>query len=173
MKKYGKCGILSPASSGCFSKWVVVAIMMFALSGQSCRSTKQTSKTTTGSDSISYSEKLTASLVTVPTSRANLTVSLTDLLKLPQGASFTAKSGQARATLSASAAGDTVFVSAECDSLQRLVFEYEKQLNRLQKSQVSENVKTETKAFSPDKWHLVAIGVILILILIIVIRIKK
>ena len=52
----------------------------------------------------------------VPPSTATLTVPLDSLRGLPAGASFTARSGQATATLQMH--GDTVVVDAGCDSLQ-------------------------------------------------------
>ena len=57
----------------------------------------------------------------VPPSRATLAVPLDSLRGLPAGATFTARSGQATATLQMR--GDTVVVDAGCDSL-RVWLEY-------------------------------------------------
>ncbi len=109
--------------------------------------------------------------MTVPVSKASLTLTMDNLHNLPAGATYVAKQGQATAKVTSS--GDTLFITATCDSLQYLVWNYEKQLKQYLDKQTTEVVKKETKAFSLDKYHLTAIAVILILILIIIIKLKK
>lgn len=58
-------------------------------------------------------------------SQARITISVDSLLKLPAGASYHKHSGQAGAEVSLK--GDTIFVTATCDSLQREVEYYEEQ----------------------------------------------
>ena len=58
-------------------------------------------------------------------SQARITISVDSLLKLPAGASYHKRSGQAGAEVSLK--GDTIFVTATCDSLQREVEYYEEQ----------------------------------------------
>ena len=60
---------------------------------------------------------------TVPESRVEMAVSVDGLLKLPEGAAYTRRSGQAN--IKVAARGDTVYVTGTCDSLQRQVECYE------------------------------------------------
>lgn len=60
---------------------------------------------------------------TVPMSRARIAVSVDSILSLPAGASYHCRSGQAGAEVSRK--GDTIYVTATCDSLQREVEYYE------------------------------------------------
>ena len=109
--------------------------------------------------------------MTVPISKASLTLTMDNLRSLTVGATYVAKQGQATAKVSSS--GDTITITATCDSLQYLVWKYEKELKQYRDKQTLEVVKKETKAFSLDKYHLTAIAVILILILIIIVKLKK
>ncbi len=59
----------------------------------------------------------------IPTSRVEMAISKDSLLRLPTGAVFHNKSGQAHAEVAVR--GDTVFVTATCDSLARQVEYYE------------------------------------------------
>ena len=52
-----------------------------------------------------------------------MAVSVDSLLKLPQGAAYTRRSGQAN--IKVAAYGDTVYITGTCDSLQRQVDYYE------------------------------------------------
>lgn len=61
--------------------------------------------------------------VTVPQSSVVLKLPIDDLRRLPQGAEFRDKSGQASASVQFNQ--DTVFVFATCDSLQRMCSYYE------------------------------------------------
>lgn len=59
----------------------------------------------------------------MPESRVDMRISVDSLLKLPQGASYHRKSGQAHAEVSIR--GDTIYVTGTCDSLSRQVEYYE------------------------------------------------
>ena len=76
-------------------------------------------------------------------SQAQIAISVDSLLRLPAGASYYKRSGQAGAEVSLK--GDTILVTATCDSLQREVEYYEEQyyatLEALDK--LKDNVKTE------------------------------
>lgn len=56
-------------------------------------------------------------------SRAQITISAENLPDLPPGATYTKKSGRARADVSRD--GDTIVVTATCDSLEREIEYYE------------------------------------------------
>lgn len=123
---------------GCSFVLVLVAIMTLALSSQSCRSTKQALQRDSR-DSLRMLERLTASLATIPMSKVTLPLTVENLRKLPPGARYTAKNGQASAEVEMR--GGTIYVTATCDSLQQLVFEYQKELTRV--SSDAENYKKE------------------------------
>ncbi len=80
---------------------------------------------------------------TVPMSQARITISVDSLLKLPAGASYHKRSGQAGAEVSLK--GDTIFVTATCDSLQREVEYYEEQYHATLEAldNLKERVQTE------------------------------
>lgn len=68
----------------------------------------------------------------MPASRVNLTISVDSLLKLPTGASYYKRSGQAGAEVSLR--GDTIYVTGTCDSLAREVEYYESLYHRARDS---------------------------------------
>lgn len=63
---------------------------------------------------------------TVPMSEVRLEIPTDSLLKLPEGSSFHAKSGQARLDIGKGKEPGTIVVYASCDSLQRQCEYYEK-----------------------------------------------
>lgn len=81
----------------------------------------------------------------IPMSEVSLRISVDSLLKLPKAASYQARSGQASAKVEKS--GDTIYVWATCDSLQREVeyyqslYEWECKRSRLYRSQYDEAVE--------------------------------
>lgn len=63
-----------------------------------------------------------------PKSSATLHIPVEKLKSLPIGAVFTSKSGQATATVRY--IHDTLYIVANCDSLQQLVYEYQQQIHK-------------------------------------------
>lgn len=61
--------------------------------------------------------------VRVPESTAQMKIAASDLLSLPEGATYQKKEG--RATIRAETRGDTVYIAGVCDSLAREVERYE------------------------------------------------
>lgn len=104
--------------------------------------------------------------MTVPESRTTIALTTDDLRKLPPGAKFTNKNGQASAQVTAK--GDTIYITAICDSLQTLLYEYERQLDSLRVA--SKEVVTETKIETGFIFDLrsFAIGVVSVLILLLI-----
>ena len=82
----------------------------------------------------------------IPESVMKLKIPVVDLLSLPPNASFHGKEGRAGAGVALR--GDTLGVTATCDSLQRLVLWYESELTRIRsetRSEISNDVQTEEK----------------------------
>lgn len=79
----------------------------------------------------------------MPKSAVSLAIPRDSLRKLPQGAAYHAKSGQASLTLRSGASGDIV-AEASCDSLQRLVLWYEEEQNRVRSGKQEEKSTVRT-----------------------------
>lgn len=82
----------------------------------------------------------------IPESVMKLKIPVVDLLSLPPNASFHGKEGRAGAGVALR--GDTLVVTATCDSLQRLVLWYESELTHIRsetRSEISNDVQTEEK----------------------------
>ena len=83
----------------------------------SCVSRKISNRSVVSSDSLRQTTRLSIRQIAVPESRADLQIPTARLRDLPPAALYTAKSGQATATVRF--LHDTLFVSASCDSLQQ------------------------------------------------------
>lgn len=81
----------------------------------------------------------------VPASSVKLTIPADSLRKLPEGAVYRGKSGQANLTVGSDDSGNIV-AEASCDSLQQLVLWYEEELARIRsetKNEILNDVQTE------------------------------
>jgi hypothetical protein len=146
-----------------------MALPVLALSFASCRSIRQAESIRTR-DSTAVSEKLSVTPLTVPQSSVNLSLEIARLRDLPKGAVYTAHSGQA--TVTAGIEGDTIFITATCDSLQRLVYTYEKEIKRLSEVQ-SERQEEVKPATPPLTWFIYGLLSGIIITVIITIYFKK
>lgn len=108
---------------------MIAAMLMSALSVISCSSTRKTVSEVSATVQTAETRDTTAVAIkqirweTVPESRVEMAVSVDSLLKLPAGAAYTKRSGQAN--IKVAAHGDTVYITGTCDSLQRQVEYYE------------------------------------------------
>lgn len=111
--------------------------------------------------------------IPIPLSKVELKIPTQSLHSLPPGASFSEKKGQAG--LKVEAIGDTVYVSATCDSLQVQCERYEKELTRIRSD--TERQATEIKKNSVQtlfKWCLIGfVAGIISTITVIIIKKKK
>ncbi|WP_281818330.1 hypothetical protein [Parabacteroides goldsteinii] len=151
----------SPGSWLSSHVWKAASIMLVALLALSCKTTKENTSLSLR-DNLTWNRKVSVGLAIVPPSLAELTIPMDSLRKLPEGAAYTKKSGQATLTLKIK--GDSVQGTASCDSLQQQVFELQEQLHqardRLEQSQ------TEIKpAANPLKHYLYGVltGIILVI----------
>ncbi|WP_278528773.1 hypothetical protein [Bacteroides acidifaciens] len=83
-----------------------------------------------------------------------LTIPVDSLRKLPEGAAYRGKSGQANLTVGTDGSGNLV-AEASCDSLQQLVLWYEEELTRIRsetQSETSNDVQTEEKRPPNRMW---------------------
>lgn len=125
-------------------KFNIILLIIFLLT--SCSTRKQTNLSRQQTDSLRQTSRLSVRTTKIPESRARLTIPVGRLKELPSGAAFVQKSGQATAEIRF--LHDTLFVSATCDSLQALVYQYEEQNEqlhaRLENSQIKKSQKQRT-----------------------------
>lgn len=111
----------------------------------SCASSKKSYSFVQQTDSMRQTNRLSIQSMRVPESRANLIVPSAKLKELPPGAAFVQRSGQATAEIRF--LHDTLFVTASCDSLQSLVYQYEEELANVSAStKVSEKEQERSKS---------------------------
>ena len=94
------------------------------------------------------------------------------LRRLPQGAVYSEKPGQAPVT--ASRKNDKIVITASCDSLQNLCYQYEEELVRIRDQLQKEQTKKEpviVPFLSKCKWT--AFGFLLAIIILSIIKIFK
>ena len=90
-----------------------------------------------------------------------LTIPADSIRKLPDGAVYRGKSGQANLTVGTDGKGNLV-AEASCDSLQQLVLWYEEELTRIRsetKSEISNDVQMEEKR-PPNRMRTFMTGVL-------------
>lgn len=97
----------------------------------------------------------------IPASAVMLTIPADSIRKLPDGAVYRGKSGQANLTVGTDGKGNLV-AEASCDSLQQLVLWYEEELTRIRsetKSEISNDVQTVEKRL-PNRMRMFMTGVL-------------
>ena len=83
----------------------------------------------------------------IPASAVKLTIAADSLRKLPEGAVYSGKSGQANLIVGTDGKGNIV-AEASCDSLQQLVLWYEEELTRIRsetRNETRNDVQMEEK----------------------------
>lgn len=92
-------------------------------------------------------ERLVCRTLSVPGSEVGLRIPLSEGLRpLPAGASYTGRKGGA--TVSARILRDTLYIDATCDSLQQVVWEYERLLSERQDTRTVSERHTERKSLA-------------------------
>ena len=97
----------------------------------------------------------------IPASAVKLTIPADSLRKLPEGAVYRGKSGQANLTVGSDGKG-TLVAEASCDSLQQLVLWYEEELTRIRsetRNETSNDVQTVEKR-PPNRMRTFITGVL-------------
>lgn len=172
--KTENCIGLFPGWKG-LCRWLALAsIMLNALFVASCGSTKKMTESARATvDSVLLKEVRQVINIPIPQSKVELKIPTQNLHSLPPGASFSEKKGQAGVKVEA--IGDTIYVSATCDSLQVQCERYEKELTRIRSD--TERQATEIKKNSVQtlfKWCLIGfVAGIISTITVIIIKKKK
>ena len=112
----------------------------------------------------------------IPASSVKLSIPADSLRKLPEGAVYRGKSGQANLTVGSDGSGNIV-AEASCDSLQQLVLWYEEELARIRsetRNGTLNDVQTEEKR-PPNPVRVFIIGVLAGLLagVLLTIKLKK
>ena len=131
---------------------------------------------TASADSASGSRRAGLVMAGIPASALKLTIQVDSLRKLPEGAVYRGKSGQANLTVRTDNSGNIV-AEASCDSLQQLVLWYEEELTRIRSetnSETSNDVQTEEKR-PPNRMRTFIIGVLagLLVGVLLTLKVKK
>lgn len=110
-------------------------------------------------DSARESVRRSVMTATVPMSEVRLTLNPDSLRRLPQGAAYHARSGQASVSVGKGSDPQTIVVYASCDSLQRQVTLYEERLSRLsrQRADSTATVRTASEAHS-NRFPIIALA---------------
>lgn len=173
--KTENCIGLFPGWKGLCQWSALASIMLIALSVTSCGSTKKmTESARTTVDSVLLKEVRQVINIPVPQSKVELKIPTQNLHSLPPGASFSGKKGQAG--IRVEAVGDTVYVSATCDSLQVQCERYEKELTRIRSDTDRQVTEIKKNTFQTVfKWCSAGFtaGVLLTLVVIIIFKRKK
>ncbi len=126
------------------------AIGLIALCATSCKSPAGVS-TASWSDSLHQKRKVEFGLLPVPMSRATLTLPPGTIDSLPPGAAYTDRNGQATVTLR-KGAGDTIVVTATCDSLARQYLLLQEEMTRLREASETQYLPPAT-VNEPTGWQ--------------------
>ena len=116
---------------------------------------------TASADSASGSRRAGLMMAGIPASAVKLTIPADSLRKLPDGAVYRGKSGQANLTVGTDGKGNLV-AEASCDSLQQLVLWYEEELTRIRsetRNETSNDVQTVEKR-PPNRMRTFITGVL-------------
>lgn len=154
---------------GIVEHWLVpqvVSIILFAPSISSCCTTKQQmSQSKAVRDSIVIREIREIVPVTIPQSKVQIAIPAIDLRKLPPGASYAEKSGQAAVEVKyvpdnpTTGEPEYIIVTSTCDSLQVLCTNQEKELIRIRSDTQKELIET-TKDIAKQRNIWLIIGLI-------------
>lgn len=118
-------------------------------------------------DSVVIREVRETIPVKIPESRVEMEIPVESLRNLPEGSSYSEKSGQANVVVKYVPQTETVFVYATCDSLQILCENLQREMTRIRSDSEKEKIEIEINNFrSGFRWgaisaSLLAIGIVL------------
>lgn len=143
-----------------FNRMKILLYLLSIVFLTNCTASKQTSTFREQTDSLRQTAHLSVQTMKIPESRARLAIPSATLKELPVGAAFVRKSGQATAEIRF--LHDTLFVTATCDSLQNLVYQYETAIEQTSRHTTKkETVKQKSPIYSNMTILILAIGIII------------
>lgn len=166
--KNKKCEKRCRASRGLSTRFFLAVIFPIALSISSCCATKQIAQESHREvrDSVVIREVRETIPVKIPESRVEMEIPVENLRNLPEGSSYSEKSGQANVVVKYVPQTETVFVYATCDSLQILCENLQREMLRIRSDAEKEKIEIEINNFrSGFRWgaisaSLLAIGLV-------------
>ena len=133
------------------ARLLLAGILLIALCAASCRSNQPMIRTTSVRyDSLQGTKKVVAWQETIPGSRVSLKVPMDSISKLPIGAWYTGKQGQASVMVGRDSS-DNLLVESTCDSIQRRCYYLEEELIRI-RNELQEK-ETQPPDTGPTGWQ--------------------
>lgn len=157
-----------------FQKLPVAVIMTLALFVTSCGVTRKSAESQREiKDSVVIREIQIVKTIPVPESKVEMVIPLENLRKLPDGAAYIKKAGQANVKVTAD--GDSLLVFASCDSLALQCEQYEKELIRIRSDTDTQITEVRKNTFQASfKWCLGGfITGIIFTIIVLILKRKK
>lgn len=139
-----------PDSGGRWNWLIIALIVLSALCAMSCKSPNGLTQTHR-SDSLAAVKKLEMNLMPVPMSVAKLVIPMNALTQLPIGTGYNQRSGQATVDVRRGE-GDTIYITATCDSLARQVIRLTEELTRI-RDETSVIEKPPEVIREPTSWQ--------------------
>ncbi|MGL4331763.1 MAG: hypothetical protein ACRCSR_03020, partial [Bacteroidales bacterium] len=139
-------------------KLLLAGIMLLALFVTSCRTTREEATILEQREKTELIERLevTQSTIAIPKSEVRMEIPMENLRNLPYNASYADKNGQAGVNVKIR--GDTLLVTATCDSLQREVERLSKEMIRIRSDTLSfekDSIKTRSSTVQTlFNWYL-------------------
>ena len=130
-------------------------IIATALCAASCRGQKNltTERTSVRCDSLQSVRRTLTWQEAIPESRVSLKVPMDSVLRLPEGARYTARSGQASVQVGRDEDNNLVVESA-CDSIQRRCRQLEEEIIRIRNELQEQDIKPpEVVVHEPTGWQ--------------------
>lgn len=134
--------------------------MMTVLFLSGCASSRKSVSESVSAETVALAQKDSTveemrrlTVETVPMETVTLTVSADSLKALPEGASYSARSGRASVEVKKGRTAGTLVVRASCDSLQRLVEEYERRMLQSSRDSTGSKESSETTITLKEKKH--------------------
>lgn len=158
------------------TRFLLAAIFPIALSMQSCCATKQIAQQIHREvkDSVIIREVREITPVKIPESKVEMQIPVENLRKLPEGSSYTEKSGQANVIVKYIPQKETVYVYATCDSLQVLCENLQRDLIRIRTDTEKEKTEIKVDNFKNGfRWGAISASLVAILIAGVWITIKR
>lgn len=174
--KNRNCGKLSQASSGLLTRFFLAAIIPIVLFLSSCCATKQIAQQSHSEvkDSVIIREVREITPVKIPESKVEMQIPVENLRKLPEGSSYTEKSGQANVVVKYIPRTETVYVYATCDSLQVLCENLQRDLIRIRSDSEKEKTEIKVNNFKNGfRWGAITASIAALLIAAVWITIKR
>lgn len=129
---------------------IVVFIAIIALCAMSCKSPNGLTQTHR-KDSLVAGRKFEQTLVPIPMSVSKLTIPMNALTQLPIGTGYNQRSGQATVDVRRGE-GDSIIVTATCDSLARQVLILTEELTRI-RNETAQVDKPPEVIREPTSWQ--------------------